>query len=52
MEKLERFKFVDVDVIKYFLLISESFLLRLRYREVVRKRDYLKDFVDGVLDIF
>eukprot|EP00105_Crassostrea_gigas_P036050 XP_019920198.1 PREDICTED: uncharacterized protein LOC105321680 isoform X13 [Crassostrea gigas] len=51
LEKLERPKSVDADAIKHLLLTSESPLLRSRYREAVRKRDHLKDSVDGASDI-
>lgn len=51
LEKLERPKSVDADAIKHLLLTSESPLLRSRYREAVRKRDHLKESLDGASDI-
>lgn len=51
LEKLERPKSVDADAIKHLLLTSESPLLRSRYREAVRKRDNLKESMDGASDI-
>ncbi|XP_078327129.1 uncharacterized protein LOC111123958 isoform X12 [Crassostrea virginica] len=51
LEKLERPKSVDADAIKHLLLTSDSPLLRSRYREAVRKRDQMKDSIDGASDI-